>query len=119
MNAWLAPLLIALKRLPQHRFAMLGGILLIFMIILALAAPWIEQWLGVDAEKVNLFERFKPPSSEHPLGTDELGRDLLVRLLYGVESRYLSALLALLLPLLLVPYSDSWLVILAVASTLF
>lgn len=83
MNAWLTPLLIALRRLPQHRLALMSAIILLVMIILAIAAPWIEQWLGVDAQEVNLFKRHQPPSAEHPLGTDELGRDLLVRLLYG------------------------------------
>jgi peptide/nickel transport system permease protein len=79
----LNPFLIAFKRLPQHRLAMLGAITLIILIVLSLAASWVEQWLGVDVMEVNLFERFQSSSLQHPLGTDELGRDLLVRLLYG------------------------------------
>ena len=39
--------------------------------------------LNTDASKVNLFSRYLPFSLQHPLGTDELGRDLLVRLAYG------------------------------------
>ncbi|MBM3571744.1 MAG: ABC transporter permease [Alphaproteobacteria bacterium] len=49
----------------------------------ALAAPVIAWFLGVDAETVDLLGRYAPPSLAHPLGTDELGRDMLVRLLYG------------------------------------
>ena len=42
-----------------------------------------RRLLGVDPNAVDLFRRFAPPSAEHPLGTDELGRDLFLRLLYG------------------------------------
>ncbi len=39
--------------------------------------------MGVDANAVDLFNRLQPASAAHPLGTDEAGRDVLVRLLYG------------------------------------
>ena len=46
-------------------------------------APLAAAWLGHDPNAVDLLDRFAPPAPEHPLGTDELGRDLLLRLLYG------------------------------------
>jgi peptide/nickel transport system permease protein len=49
----------------------------------AAAAPLIAALLGTDPTVVDLYQRLAPPSLAHPLGTDELGRDLLVRLLEG------------------------------------
>ena len=71
------------RRFMQHRLAMASLVLLVLLGLLALAAPLVEAMLGVDANTADLFGRFAPPSAKHPLGTDELGRDLAVRLLYG------------------------------------
>lgn len=57
--------------------------LLALLIAAAIAAPLVEAALGVDATATDLLLRYRPPSAEHPLGTDEIGRDVLVRLLYG------------------------------------
>lgn len=53
------------------------------LVVLSLAAPLIAWALGHDPEEVDLLARFESPSWSHPLGTDDLGRDVLLRLLYG------------------------------------
>lgn len=82
------------RRFLKHRLAVGSLIVLIFLSLAVLAAPLIEWALGLDANYVNLLGRFQPPSAEHPLGTDELGRDLLLRLLYGGRVSLLVGLLA-------------------------
>ena len=49
----------------------------------SLAAPLVARLSGADPSVVDLLDRFAGPSAAHPLGTDELGRDMLLRLLEG------------------------------------
>lgn len=62
-----------------------GLTLLALLALAALGAPLVGWWLGHDAFAPDLFNRFAPPSAEHPLGTDDLGRDVLLRLLHGAR----------------------------------
>ena len=66
--------------LPSGLFA---TVVLAALAICVAAAPWLESALGLDANAVDLFARAQGPSMTHWLGTDELGRDLLLRLLHG------------------------------------
>ncbi len=65
---------------PRVRFG--GGVLLV-LAIAVLLTPFLAQALGAHADTVDLYHRLAGPSLRHPLGTDELGRDLLLRLLEG------------------------------------
>jgi len=65
---------------PRVRF---GGGVLLALALAVLLTPWLAQALGVHADTVDLYQRLAGPSPHHPLGTDELGRDLLLRLLEG------------------------------------
>ncbi len=70
----------AWHRLRKNRLALLGGILLIVLSLLCVVGPW---FLHFSYQEQNLDLGATPPSGMHWLGTDTLGRDLLVRLLYG------------------------------------
>jgi peptide/nickel transport system permease protein len=63
----------------------IGLALLAALALAALAAPFAADALGHDPFAPDLFARFEPPSATHPLGTDDLGRDILLRLLYGAR----------------------------------
>jgi peptide/nickel transport system permease protein len=72
---------ISLQRAASHNaLATIGAVLVTIFIILALFAPLISPQ---DPAHIDLPTRLSPPSSTHWAGTDELGRDILSRLIYG------------------------------------
>ena len=74
------------REFRKNRPALVGAVVVLILIGVALAAPWIAPH---DPAQINPFRRLQPPawmpggSWEYPLGTDHLGRDLLSRLIYG------------------------------------
>ena len=72
----------AWRRLKENKLAMLGLYTVILIIIVAVVGPWISQTSYSDQ---NLLQTNKPPSAEHWFGTDSLGRDLFIRVLYGAR----------------------------------
>ncbi len=72
-----------LGRFARRPLAVGSAVLLAVLAALALLAPLIARLAGIDPNEVDLLSRFEPPSAAHWLGTDEIGRDVLMRLLLG------------------------------------
>ena len=70
----------AFVRLRKNKLAMIGLVVIVFMVIIAILTPWIAPY---SYEEQNLNLGATPPSAEHWLGTDVFGRDQLTRVLYG------------------------------------
>jgi len=89
----------------RHRLAQASLVFLAILLVLSLAAPLIAELRGVDPTQTDLFRRFEPPSPQHWLGTDDLGRDLFQRLLdggrvsllVGISGAFLSAVVGALI----------------------
>lgn len=71
-----------ISRFKSNRLAMLGLAITVALAFVALAAPLIAP---SDPYQINTDNPLEPPSLEHPFGTDELGRDLLSRMIYGAR----------------------------------
>ena len=77
----MATLSISLPRAARHNpLAAIGAVLVALFILCALFAPWLAPQ---DPAHIDLPARLAPPSLAHWSGTDELGRDILSRLIYG------------------------------------
>src|SRR5213078_3717062 len=70
------------RALRRNRLALVGGAVVVCLVLLALLAPVIAPW---DPNRPDIRKILDAPSNAHPLGTDQLGRDVLSRMLYGAR----------------------------------
>ncbi|MCW4048798.1 MAG: ABC transporter permease [Candidatus Bathyarchaeota archaeon] len=75
MKAW--------KRFKRNPTVIFGASIVLIIIFTAIFAPFISPY---DPKKMNYGDVYMPPNSDHLLGTDELGRDMLSRIIYGSRS---------------------------------
>lgn len=72
----------ALKRFFRHRLAVIGLVFLAIVILAGILAPWVAPH---DPEEIFWDAVKQPPGGAYLLGTDEIGRDILSRLIFGVR----------------------------------
>jgi len=85
---------VSLRRLLASRLVVVGLVVLVVVVALALAAPLVAP---ADPTAQQLEHKLRPPLSDgHPFGTDQLGRDVLARMLFGTRVSLVVAMLAVL-----------------------
>lgn len=102
----------AWRRLRRRKAAMVGLVVFAAFVVMALAAPWIAPY---EPLKTNFLLVRKPPSGLHWFGTDEIGRDVLSRVIWGARASLMAGVvsvaiaLAIGVPLgLLSGYARGW-----------
>ncbi|NOY13161.1 MAG: ABC transporter permease [Deltaproteobacteria bacterium] len=78
------------QRLRHNRMALVGGAIILCMFLMAAVASLVSS----DPSAIDIGQRLLPPGWAHPLGTDDLGRDVLVRMLYGARISLLVGFVA-------------------------
>lgn len=81
----------ALRRLIRNRMAMFASGIVILLVIMAVFGPFLSPY---DYTQQDLLNVNQPPSASHWLGTDELGRDFLSRILWGARTALLVAVIS-------------------------
>jgi peptide/nickel transport system permease protein len=81
----------ALKRLVRRKGAMVGLVMVAFFVTIALLAPWISPY---DPLATSWSAVRKAPSAQHWFGTDEIGRDVLARVIWGARASLLAGVVS-------------------------
>ncbi|MBR2818829.1 MAG: ABC transporter permease [Reyranella sp.] len=71
---------LALRKLAAHRSFRIGLLIVVTLVLAAFIGPWLT---GIDPTAMRIRNKFKPPSELFLMGTDNYGRDVLTRVLYG------------------------------------
>ncbi len=79
------------KRFKRNKIAVTGAIIVSFLFIIALFAPLLSPYKQNDIDRNHILE---PPSLKHPFGTDDLGRDVFSRMIYGARTSLLVGFVA-------------------------
>ncbi|MEW6752430.1 MAG: nickel transporter permease [Candidatus Latescibacterota bacterium] len=101
-----------LRRLRRHRLALAGGSVVAGLALVGVLAPLVAPH---DPLQQDLYARLQPPSLAHPLGTDDFGRDVLSRVIFGARISLRVGLLSIAMALtagtalgLLAGYRGGW-----------
>jgi len=84
--------MLILAKFSKDKPAVLGGIIVLAVVAIAILAPLLAPYPG-DVSASHLLQRLKPPSWAHPFGTDNLGRDILSRVILGARGALVIALM--------------------------
>ena len=71
---------VIVKRFSKNRLAVIGAVTVLLLITVSLFAPFVAPY---DPTAINVHDVLSPPSNTHLLGTDELGRDVFSRIIWG------------------------------------
>jgi len=88
----LTPGQIAIRRFRRHKMANAGLILLLGVFLFVIVGSF--SFSEAESNFITLESRLSPPSLEHPFGTDNVGRDILARTIYGGQISIIIGLLA-------------------------
>ena len=80
------------RRFRRNKLAMLGALIIFSLAVVAVIAPLIAPF---NPNQQDILHRLEPPSHKHPLGTDDLGRDLFSRVIYGTRVSLLVGFVAI------------------------
>lgn len=72
---------ITVRRFLAHRMAVVGATIMLFMLVFVIGGSLLYN--EVDGNRANPRDRFVPPGVEYPFGTDQIGRNILIRMIYG------------------------------------
>jgi peptide/nickel transport system permease protein len=88
------------RRLPirVNRNLIAGGIIVLVLLVVAIFAPLVAPYGSLET---NYTARFVPPSAGHPFGTDDLGRDIFSRVIYGARIDLQIGIISVILPFVL------------------
>ena len=88
--------MLILKKFARDLPALLGAIIVLAIVFVAIFGPWLAPH-PQDAAASHLLQRLKPPSGAFPFGTDNLGRDMLSRVILGARGALEVALIVVIL----------------------
>jgi len=79
------------KRFRRNKLALFGALIIVSLTVVAVSAPFVAPF---NPNQQDILHRLEPPSHKHLLGTDDLGRDLLSRIVYGTRVSLLVGFVA-------------------------
>ncbi len=87
--------------LNRNKLTKISLIIVLLLILIAVISPWIAPYPGHTDLEVNPQDKLLPPSSQYFFGTDELGRDIFSRVIFGTRISLNTALVAVILSLII------------------